>query len=428
MAENYIVEGKRVVKLVMVSEQNNNKFYNMFEQADGTIKVNYGRVQGTSQTMSYPAKQWDKIYREKTRKGYKDVTHLFKEVLQGSTGSTGGSAGGKELFKISNLNIRNFIERIRLFATKSVKENYTVSQDDVTQEQVDYAQEILNQISNGLSKLSDSDINEKLIELYSVIPRKMDNVKNYLVKQNGTQKEKQEWLNSLIDNEQKTLDVMAGQVELNRKQKAVESEEKEDKEVEEINILDIMGIQMEEVDDSDISKIKHLLGPNSHQFKAAFRVLNNKTESEFTKNLSKANNKKTELFWHGSRNENWFNILQSGLLIRPSGAVYTGSMFGDAQYFADKAQKSIGYSSLSGSYWARGNSSTGYLALYEVHVGNQKHIHKHDSSCYSLNKSRISKEGFDSVFAHGGADLRNNEYMVYDNSQSTIRYIVEISN
>ena len=52
---------------------------------------------------------------------------------------------------------------------------------------------------------------------------------------------------------------------------------------------------------------------------------------------------------------------------------------------ADKAQKSIGYSSLSGSYWARGNSSTGFLALYKTHTGNQKHIHSHNSSCYSLN-------------------------------------------
>jgi hypothetical protein len=36
--------------------------------------------------------------------------------------------------------------------------------------------------------------------------------------------------------------------------------------------------------------------------------------------------------------------MQTGLLIRPSGAI-SGSMFGDGIYFADKAQKSIGYSS-----------------------------------------------------------------------------------
>ena len=169
------------------------------------------------------------------------------------------------------------------------------------------------------------------------------------------------------------------------------------------------------------------MGPNSGQFVKAFAVKNIGTHKRFDDFVSTARNKKTELFWHGSRNENWLNILQTGLLIRPSGAVYTGSMFGDSVYFADKAQKSIGYTSLSGSYWTRGTSSTAYLALYNVHVGNQKHIYKHDSSCYSLNKSRINKEGYDSVFAHGGADLRNNEYMIYDTDQSTINFIVEIS-
>ena len=71
-------------------------------------------------------------------------------------------------------------------------------------------------------------------------------------------------------------------------------------------------------------------------------------------------------------------------MIRPSGAIHTGSMFGDGIYFANKAQKSIGYSSLRGSYWTNGGSNKGYLALFDVHVGNQKHIKTHDSSCYKL--------------------------------------------
>jgi poly [ADP-ribose] polymerase len=62
--------------------------------------------------------------------------------------------------------------------------------------------------------------------------------------------------------------------------------------------------------------------------------------------------------------------MQTGLLIRPSGAVHTGSMFD--VYFADKAQKSIGYSSLSGSHWTKGNENRAFLALFDVHVGNQK--------------------------------------------------------
>ena len=56
----------------------------------------------------------------------------------------------------------------------------------------------------------------------------------------------------------------------------------------------------------------------------------------------------------------------------------------------------------------------------------QKHIYNHDSSCYNLNYNDLKKEGFDSVFAHGGADLRNNEFIVYNECQTTIKYIIEI--
>ena len=99
-------------------------------------------------------------------------------------------------------------------------------------------------------------------------------------------------------------------------------------------------------------------------------------------------------------------------------------MFGDGIYFADKAQKSIGYTSARGSYWSRGSSETAFLALFSVHVGKQKMITR---ASPRLNKTQISKEGYDSVFAKGGADLRNNEYIVYDKQQCTVSYLVEIS-
>jgi poly [ADP-ribose] polymerase len=102
-------------------------------------------------------------------------------------------------------------------------------------------------------------------------------------------------------------------------------------------------------------------------------------------------------------------------------------MFGYGIYFADKAQKSIGYCSLQGSYWAHGSDRKGFLSLYEVHLGSFLKIKHHESWCYDLNKQNLRKRGsFDSLFAEGGADLRNNEYIVYDDSQCTIKFLVEI--
>lgn len=38
-------------------------------------------------------------------------------------------------------------------------------------------------------------------------------------------------------------------------------------------------------------------------------------------------------------------------------------------YFAPRARKSVGYTSLRGSYWAGGHSNYGFMALYEVVYG-----------------------------------------------------------
>lgn len=416
----------RLIKLVCVTAENNNKYYFMQDNEDGTFTVKYGRVKGTENTISYPIREWDKTYRAKTKKGYEDVTYLFKE--SGATATGVKTAKKKSIVQIANSVVKEFFDKIQAYAKKTVEENYTVSKEEVTQEQVDRAQEIVNELSAGVLTSNKENVNSLLLKLYTVIPRRMKHVSYHLLDALASDADRKK-LMKMIDEEQKLLDTMAGQVEMLRKQKLAESgiTEEDEKEEEVIDTLKMLGLEIAEASAEEIKTIKNLMGPNSGQFVKAFAVKNIGTHKRFDDFVSTARNKKTELFWHGSRNENWLNILQTGLLIRPSGAVYTGSMFGDSVYFADKAQKSIGYTSLSGSYWTRGTSSTAYLALYNVHVGNQKHIYKHDSSCYSLNKSRINKEGYDSVFAHGGADLRNNEYMIYDTDQSTINFIVEIS-
>jgi poly [ADP-ribose] polymerase len=252
----------------------------------------------------------------------------------------------------------------------------------------------------------------------------MKQVKDHLVKADLDLEEQK---NKIITTEQDTLDVMAGQVILNTNI-AGDGEDEEEQEELETDIIKTSSLDLKEVTDSVIiSKIKVLMADNSHKFKQAYEVVNNTTQLKYDVNFKKAKNNKEELFWHGSRNENWWSILTTGLLIRPSNAVHSGSMFGDGIYFADKFQKSFGYTSGRGSYFANGSSNECILALYSVHVGEQKHIKRHDSSCYKLSNSILSKDGFDSVFAEGGIDLRNNEYIVYKSEQSTVKYLVVVN-
>jgi poly [ADP-ribose] polymerase len=116
-------------------------------------------------------------------------------------------------------------------------------------------------------------------------------------------------------------------------------------------------------------------------------------------------------------------------VLRPANAVISGKMFGYGLYFADKFRKSLNYSSLYGSYWARGNAHKAYLAVYEVHTGTQLHVKHHEPWCGLLTEERLKAKGqqYDSVFAEGGADLVNNEYIVYNEAQCTIKYLVEVT-
>lgn len=396
----------KVVKLIMVTDINNNKYYNMFEQADGTFKVEYGRVDSTVQHASYSMRDWDKKYREKTNKGYKDITHLYEEV------DTTSAATVDETF-ISNDNfVKQLIEDLQRYANNTVKENYKVSTKNVTQKMIDEAQTIIDEIAKVYnSKYTKEDLNKLLLKLFTVIPRKMGHVQDYLVS-DGDSKER---VAKIIDSEQSILDSLAGQVLI---QEPVKENKNNDKKV---GILDTMGISVTHVDDVNIiAKVKKLMGDSSDRFSRLFEVTNFETEKRY----KTVNIENEELLWHGSRNENWISLFQKGLLIRPSGVATVGAMFGLGIYFANKARKSIGYTSLNGSYWVSGSSKTAYLALFSVNLGKKKEVRKHSSDCYNYNEKTINP--YNSVYAMGGVDLRNDEFIIYNINRSTIKYLVEI--
>lgn len=408
----------KVAKLIMVTAENNNKFYNMNEQSDGTIAIEYGRVEKTSVKESYPMSMWDKKYREKLKKGYKDVTHLYSEVV-----GTVSKDGTTTFAAITNSQVKQLIDALQAYAKKSIQQNYTVTSDKVTEAQVNEAQTHLTALAKTLNiGVKAKDLNDKLLELYHIIPRQMAQVKNHLFTDIKTQADF-EAAKKRLDNEQDTLDVMAGQVAMNKKAQTPEDKKEVAKTM---TMLEAMGLEVEEADFKAIDMIKKMMGPNVKQFGRAFKVVNKKTQAAFDACVKSATNKQCEFFWHGSRNENWFNIISTGLLIRPSGAVYSGSAFGDGIYFADKFQKSYGYTSGSGSYWARGNSNKAYLAVYNVNVGKQNIVHHSDSS---LNYKKVQTLGCDSTYAKpgNGSYIQNAEYIIYRPQQCTIAYLLEVN-
>jgi len=407
------MENKGTKKLIMVTADNNNKFYNMKDNGDGTFKVEWGRVGVTSSETTYPISKWDSIYRQKTKKGYKDITEIFVEA---------GIDEETSFADITNTQISKLVNALQSYAKGSVKKNYLVTSENVTQKQVDEAQNIIDQITSESSQKNVvvENINDLLTDLYSIIPRRMSNVRMHLFNTTEGMNFSSDNVNHLIANEQATLDVMAGQVSTIAKTKTVDHKEEK-------TLLDAMGITIEQIDAKDKETIMQLLGSNARQFRNAYRVTNLATQSRYDKWVEKSKDKRAFYFWHGSRNENWWSILDTGLVLRPSNAVITGKMFGYGLYFADKAQKSIGYTSLRGSYWASGSANKAYLAVFQVHTGNWLHFKTHEYWMYDLNEKNLKSRGsYDSLFAEGGADLRNNEYIVYNQAQCSVKYLVEI--
>jgi len=404
----------QVAHLVMCTSANNNKYYNM-EEKGGEIHVEYGRVGVTSVSCVYPLSKWNSLYNSKIKKGYRDITAM--KAVQTSNPSG--------FLDISDRAIATLIADLQAFAKKSVSQNYTVSSEAVTAQQVAEAQRILDSIAQQLSPSADGRaIDAMLLNLYHVIPRKMDHVHNFLIRgTNLTDTKLYKRAQELVSNEQATLDVMSGQVSLHTAQQTQQATPDDP-----ITILDAIGISLTITAQEDIDIIKTQLGGMQNQYQTSYKVTNKKTEERFQKWLQSTKNKTTKLFWHGSRNENWWNILGSGLMIRPSGVVHTGSMLGNAIYGADRAKKSLGYTSINGSYWARGSARRAFMGLFLFHLGKQLKLTNFPSDAHRFSSKYLaSKGGYDSVFASAEKGmLRNNEFTVYRPDQVTIRYLVEI--
>ncbi|MBQ8302745.1 MAG: WGR domain-containing protein [Clostridia bacterium] len=396
--------------LVMVTAgANNNKYYDMTPHGDSWTAT-YGRIGSGSQTRTYPMSQWNSKYNEKINKGYVDQTDLVKDLI--STEKPKQS----EYKEIENKVIAEIVERLQAMARKAISENYTISSNKVTQAMVDEAQTILTSL---LSIEDKSEFNNTLLKLFTVIPRKMGSVRSYIA-QDDTQFAK------IISREQDLLDIMKGQVV----QKQVIEEVKDDKPLYDRTILEQLGLEFEECTVEDVARIKVALGSCSDKYHKAWKVKNIRTQKRFDDFVKDNNIKDVRLLFHGSRNENWWSIINSGLVLRPTNAVITGKMFGYGIYYAPKAKKSLGYTSLSGSYWANGNSSSGFMALMDVAYGKPYDVHSFESRFHTFDYAALQKAcpGANCLHAHEGSMLRNDEIIVYKEEQCTIKYLVELKN
>jgi poly [ADP-ribose] polymerase len=412
-------ENKKPTYLICITANNNNKYYRMIPKGD-TFDVEYGRVGATCQKSSYPISSWNKKYNEKIKKGYVDQSDLIQDLIVEEK-----KKSKSDYKEIENKVIADIVARLQDMANKTIQKNYKIESTQVTQAMVDKAQSKIDDMTRVTSATTVEMFNKDLIELFGIIPRKMGNVSDYLAKNTSD-------FGEILKNEQDLLDVMRGQVVQHITQEETETE---DESVSELTVLEAMGLVFEEVDERDIKKIKTLLGDSRSKFKRAWKVTNLKTQKKFDDFVNKENITNIKQLWHGSRNENWWSIINTGLVLRPAAnVVRAGHMLGYGLYYAPRAKKSIGYTSLQGSYWAGGSSASGFMAVMDVAYGKPYDVNSFDSRYYDMTYEKLQKmcPGANCLHAHAGlhtgrGTLRNDEIVIYKEEQCTIKYLVEIA-
>ena len=403
----------KVAFLFFVDAVNNhNKFYRMIDNGDDTFTAEYGRVGAHGQLKRYPMAKWDSVYKKKISKGYIDQTdiHEVKVVV---------NSGYKP---ITDEKVRRVVDELQRYANSVIKSNYSVSANEVSPTMIDEARDILYSLNRTKHRCSLKLFNDELLNLFSVIPRAMKNVSDYLAKSCDD-------YDKIICREQKVLDVMAQQVgqysSLSKRMKQADSLEDGNSDQ---TILDAYGLDLRLCTDDENENIKRFLTPESADlFDCAFRVHNKETDEAFEKyckweHIGKRN---IHFLYHGSRNQNWWGIATNGLVLNPK-AIINGKMFGNGCYFAPRAKKSIHYTDLRGEIYTRGNSDTGYLAVFKVAYKNPLDVYSWDSSYSHMNWNSMKNKGTDATFAHKGTMLVNDEVVIYREEQCTMQYLIRL--
>ena len=84
--------------------------------------------------------------------------------------------------------------------------------------------------------------------------------------------------------------------------------------------------------------------------------------------------------------------------------------------------KSWGYTSYSGSHWASGSSDHAYMGLYAVAYGKPYDVYSWSHEDY---KKSVENGPYNSLHAHAGQSLRNDEIIVYREEAVLLNYIVQ---
>lgn len=399
---------------------NNNKFYEITEADNGEVSVRYGRVGGKEMTKDYGhSKSFYALKEEKERKGYEDRTALHSEIKV----DTKAVAADLSYRPVDNQDVQDLLDLLIQTSRSFMQKNYTVSASEITEKMINEAQRDINELSRIALNGGQSSLyyfNDKLQELFTDVPRKMSKVADFLARTEND-------FDEIIAREQEMLNNVRGAIAQQKPQRDVQQSK-------DITVLEAYGLDIRPVTYDEEDQITTHLGRDyggyavENRYVKGFAVENHQTREAYEK-YKKDNGmtgRDVRLFYHGSKVENFYSIIKTGLSLNPN-ATITGKMFGQGLYFAPESRKALNYMDVKGSRWNNGQRDTGYCAVYAVALG----------KCYQPNhilrshfREKDLPKGCHSVFASKNnphLPLKNDEYIVYNQNACTIKYLLEMA-
>lgn len=393
--------------LKMLNAENNNyKFYKleMINNNPNKIQASWGRI-GDKESKAYnPYSLSSAIIKasEKLEKGYKDFSEIYyDEIINPQDYVNEGIKIPDNKPKTKNeIAAENLYNQLLHFSERTIEENF-LSNHKITKAMI---KECKNLYNNLIQAQDVTEFNRILKDLMLTAERKVD-------KHNKIGKffaESPDDFKRIIDREESIL--MSMQVvniatentnTFPNYLKVRLATKKERDEV--INQLDISKRGL-------VAKV--------------YKVVNKETNKKFQKYIKENNIQNIKYFWHGSRNQNWLSIAETGLLLNPN-AIITGKMYGNGIYFSSDSDKSWGYT--SGGYWTgeKGKVKTKFMALYETAYGTPQY----EYGVKKYTEKDLKDRNKDCVHAlgrnNGGSALKRDEIIFFNESAVNIKYLVE---
>ena len=384
--------------LKLETDSNHNRYYRMIAQPDGTFQIEMGRVGAQPVKLKRPLELWDDTLSRKLKEGYIDRSEACQVTVRDI----------RKYAPIQEPAVKELFDSLMRYADIAIKDSYTVTWSEVSQEMIDHAQDILS----GISGKSVDLINKELEKLFIAIPRRMKDVRASLIKS-------PEEIPEVLQREQDLLDVLRAKAKYS--EPFIQTDTKP-------TFLEANGLEARPCTDQEIDQIlRHLTKESAPHFVRAYRIRNQKTDAQFYQYLKQHNLNESDIhyYYHGSPNMNYIGLITQGQKLNPKAPI-AGKMFGQGLYYAPRAKKSIGYTSICDRWRNKGLSKQGYLAVFKVAYKRPLHAYSYDPKYQFMDMNEIRPN--DALYAHadGGLSLYNDEIIVYNEAQVTMQYLIEI--